>query len=46
MGVQKGGFGGGRVQRGRSGWEGSVAPPQSLDINNYVRRNLVSKIRT
>ena len=25
------GFGGGRVQRGRSGWEGSVAPPESLD---------------
>ena len=27
-----GGFGGGRVQRGRSGWEGSVAPPASLDL--------------
>ena len=26
------GFGGGRVQRGRSGWEGSVAPPESLDL--------------
>ena len=24
-------FGGGRVQRGRSGWEGSVAPPETLD---------------
>ena len=24
-------FGGGRVQRGRSGWEGSVAPPESLE---------------
>ena len=26
------GFGGGRVQRGRSSWEGSVAPPESLEV--------------
>ena len=28
------GFGGGRGQRGRSGWEGSVAPPESLDLSS------------
>ena len=28
--VQEEGFGGGRVQRGRSGWEGSVDPLESL----------------
>ena len=37
------GFRGGRVQRGRSGWEGSVAPPESLDTTlpdmNYRMEN-------
>ena len=28
------GFGGGRVQRGRSGWEGSVAPRKVLTVHH------------
>ena len=30
--VWREGFGGGRVQRGRSGWEGSVAPRKVLSL--------------
>ena len=34
-----GGFGGGWIQRGRSGWEGSVALPESLDCRGKVSPN-------
>ena len=33
-------FGGGRVQRFRSGWEGSVAPPESLDLSGENKEHL------
>ena len=31
--VRRSRFGGGRVRKGRSGWEGSVAPPEGLILN-------------
>ena len=34
------GFGGGRVERGRSGWEGSVAPPESLEFMDSLSLSL------
>ena len=34
--VRNEGFGGGRVQRGRSGWEGSAAPRESLELKVLV----------